>query len=177
MRYFYDRINCYQAFEYLHEKYRNQVFDELEVKDKPQDYFYDKKVFEWVQSVMDNTPGEIVFKAARVYGDGTTTTSALRFIFPYEKIPAGSRVALVGAGIMGRHYYSQTMLNSYCDIVCWVENNNAGELSYISDYSMLEKCDYDYVLIAYLNPQLVQDVLSYLKSINCSCEKIIIGME
>ena len=176
MRYFYDRINRFNAFEYLHDKYRTYVFAEFEIKDKNRSYFYDRGVYLWAQSVIDNTAGEIAFNSARAYGSGNTTAS-LRFIFPYKKIPAGSRVALIGAGIIGRHYYAQAMLNSYCDIVCWIENNNVGCLSYISDYAVLEGLNYDYVLIAYVNPELISEAMENLKKINCNKNKIIFGME
>lgn len=173
MRYFYDKINRYQAFEYLHEKYRNEIFEALGARDKPEDYFYDGRVYIWLRAVIENSPGEIAFKTSRTYGS-ENTTSSLRFIFPYDKVPKGSRVAMIGAGLIGRHYYSQIMLNAYCDIVCWVENNNPAGLSYISDYSALEKKNYDYVVIAYAKPKLIEKALDYLKNIGFSNKKIII---
>lgn len=172
MRYFYDKLNSFESFEYLHNKYRDFVYKELSIINKDKDFFYDERYYLWIKSVIDNTAGEIAFKSARAYGSGNTT-STLRFMFPYEKVPSGSRVALIGAGIMGRHYYSQVMLNSYCDIVCWVENNNVGRFSYIKDYSILELENYDYAVIAYINEKLINDALEYLNKINFDKNKII----
>ena len=122
--------------------------------------------------MIENSPGEIAFKSARAYGSGSTT-SGLRFVFPYERIPQGTKVALIGAGIIGRHYYSQIMLSGYCDIVCWVETENQGGLSYISDYSALDNKKYDYAVIAYENPALLNNAKKYLYDIGINKEKII----
>lgn len=101
MRYFYDKIESYSVFEYLHNKYRDEVFEALGVKGKPAEYFYDDRSFMWCRQVLDNSAGEIAFKVARAYGS-EYTTGILRFQFPYEKIPRNSRIAIVGARLLKR---------------------------------------------------------------------------
>jgi len=172
MRYFYDRITRFEVFEYLHNKYQKFIFEEFKIKNRKKDFFYDARVYLWVKSVLDHTAGEIAFMAARTCGNGNTT-SPLRFAFPYEKVPAGSRIALIGAGIMGRHYYTQLILNSYCDVVCWVESNNVRKWSYISDYDALKEKNYDYAVIAYVNTELIKEAVQYLENIGIDSEKMI----
>ena len=174
MRYFYDRITDHAPFQYLHDKYRDRIFDELDIKGRSMDYFYDKRTFLWCKQVLDNSAGEIAFKSARAHGS-EMTTGILRFKFPFRQIPQGEKIAMIGAGIMGRHYYSQIMLSGYCDVVAWVEDKNPYCLSYIQDYDRLQNVDFGYVVIAYAQKKLIDKAISYLSSIGKSNIKIILG--
>lgn len=78
---------------------------------------------------------------------------------------------------MGRHYYSQLMLSGYCDVVCWAEQENPFRLSYISTLDDIKKCEFDYVVIAYMQQRLIDPVLSLLEFMGVKKDKIIIGGE
>lgn len=173
-RYFYDKITRYEAFAYLHNKYREEIFTELDMADAGKEYFYDSRVWLWVRQVMENTPGEILLKAARCHGSDATT-GILRFQFPYERIERESRIVLIGAGIMGRHYYSQLMLSGYCNVVCWAEQENPFGLKYISQLEDIRKCKFDYAVVAYIQPRLIEPALAILKDMGIEEEKIIMG--
>lgn len=174
MRYFYDQIEHYQSFQYLHDKYRNEVFEELDIVQQSSDNFYDERVYLWCRQVLTYSAGEIAFKAARAHGNDSTT-AILRFQFPYRKIPRECKIALVGAGIMGRHYYSQVMLSGYCDVIAWVEQENPFQLSYIKEFDTLRNCEFDYALIAYMQPRLINKAVAFLKNIGIPDKKIIFG--
>lgn len=173
-RYFYDKITKYEAFEYLHNKYKNEIFKEFDVYDASEDLFYDKRVWQWVRQVIEYSPGDMLLKAARSYG-ADTTTAIMRFGFPYDRVDRGSKIVIIGAGIMGRHYYSQLMLTGYCDVVCWVEQDNPYEYSYLKKIEDIRKNDFDYAVIAYMKPQLIELALDVLEDIGVSKERIIIG--
>lgn len=174
MRYFYDKINRFESFQYLHDKYCNEVFPALDIGVLTEKYFYDPRTYQWCRQVLDNSAGEIAFKAARAYG-GEMTTGILRFLFPYKQIPRDSRIVILGAGIMGRHYYAQLMLSGYCDVVLWVEQKNPFQLSYIQKFNTLETAKFDYAIVAYAQKQLVDYAVSFLKGLGMSDEKIITG--
>ena len=72
IRYCYDSIDEYEAYCYLHNKLKDEVFENLDISNKPEEYFYDPLAFKWVKQVENNTPGELAFKAARAHGGGTT---------------------------------------------------------------------------------------------------------
>lgn len=176
LRYFYDKITRYEPFAYLHNKYRQEIFEELDIADAPKEYFNDSRVWLWVRQVMDNSPGEILLKAARAYGSNTTT-GILRFQFPYDRIERESKIVLIGAGIMGRHFYSQLMLSDYCDVVCWAEQENPFGLKYISKLEDIRKCSFDYAVVAYVQPRLIEPALSILHDMGIEEDKIIMGGE
>ena len=174
LRYCYDRIGCYSAYEYLHNKCRETVFDLLDISGNTPDFFYDKRVYQWYRQVADNSAGELAFKSARAYGS-SNTTSVLRFKFPYDEIPRNSKLVIIGAGFMGRHYYSQILLSGHCDVVMFVENQNPFNLSYIKKYEELKSVEFDCVLIAYAQPQLINVAKEFLKSIGVPDDKIVLG--
>jgi len=174
MRYFYDRINRYEPFNYLHTKFRDEMFEKLDIRGAPRDYFYDERVWLWKEQVLSRSSGELLLDAARSYGS-SNTSGILRFQFPYERIPRESRIAILGAGIMGRHFYSQLMLSGYCDVVVWAEQENPFGLSYISTFDEVRDKEFDYALIAYIQPRLYEPALKLLDEMNFDKRKIIMG--
>lgn len=175
-RYFYDKITKFDTFEYLHNKLKNDIFLELDISDASQEIFNDRRVWMWTRQIIENSPGDMLLKAARGHG-GDATTAIMRFAFPYHLIERECRIVLIGAGIMGRHYYSQLMLSGYCDVVCWAEQENPFRLSYISTLDDIKKSEFDYAVIAYMQQRLIDPVLSLLESIGVKKDKIIIGGE
>ena len=176
LRYFYDKITSYESFSYLHNKYRDEIFKELDITDTKKEYFYDKRVWLWSRQVMANSSGEILLQAARSYGSDVTT-GILRFQFPYERIERESKIVLIGAGIMGRHYYSQLMLSGYCDVVCWAEQENPFDHKYISKLEEVRQYKFDYAVVAYVQQKLIEPALAILQDMKIPENKIIKGVE
>lgn len=174
MRYFYDKINRYESFEYLHNKLRQDIFAKLQLVDKPKDFFYHERSYMWCQQILRHTAGEVVFNAARAYGSDCTT-GILRFRFPYEHIKVGSNVVLWGARVMAQHYYAQSILSGYCHIVTCVSQENPFALPYVQPMQNILNLSFDYVLIAYAEDWLVNPAVKYLHNIGVPDEKIILG--
>lgn len=137
MREYFDKMTEYRTLQFLYNTYREKVFPMLEAKSLPEGYFYDSRIGAWYDMVRTCPLEEILFRVARGYG-GEMTTAILRFRVPFEEIQRGSRVALVGKGLVGRHWYAQLLLSDYCEVVCWV--NATDELP--------PDVTYDQVLIA-----------------------------
>ena len=131
MREYFDRMAEYGKLEFLYRKYREEIFPFLEAEDLPEGYFHDSRIWDWYHMVMTYSLGEILFMTARASG-GTMTTAPLRFQVPYHTIKKNSRVVLLGKGLTGRYWYSQMILSSYCDVVCWTdaEENIPADLDY-----------------------------------------------
>lgn len=49
--------------------------------------------------------------------------SKYRYLFPYEKVPAGSRILIYGAGVLGQEYLRQILITGYCDVVGFLDKN------------------------------------------------------
>jgi hypothetical protein len=83
IRWYYDVMNTFEAFEYLHNKLKDEVFAVLGLDSLQEDYFYDERLYKWLRMIFDNSAAEVAFKAAyklsRAYGPIPATTAILRF--------------------------------------------------------------------------------------------------
>jgi len=172
----YDEIGRYDSFAYLHDKLRSEIFADLEIDCQPADFFYDKRLYQWVRQVSGNTAGELAFQAARAFG-GNATTGILRFQFPYDRIPQGCRLALIGDDVVGRHYYAQMALNGYCDVVCWAGESNPFRLSSVKGLDALKETKFDYALIACVQPPQIDRAIAVLKKLGTPNKNIILASE
>lgn len=119
MREYFDKMTEYRTLKFLYDTYLETVFPMLGAESLPEGYFYDERIGAWYDMIRTCPLEEILFRAARGYG-GEMTTAILRFRAPYEEIRRGSRVALVGKGLVGRHWYAQFLLSGHCEVACWV---------------------------------------------------------
>ena len=76
------------------------------------------------------------------------------YVFPYEMIPYGAKVAIYGAGNVGNEYIRQILGNKYCDIVCVADKNYCNLVSckirLCAPYE-LQHFVFDYIVIAIEN--------------------------
>lgn len=175
IRYCYDMIDHYDAFSYLHEKLRSEVFQLLDISTCEKKNFDDWRTAQWVAQVCNHSAGELVFLAARGYGSVDSTTGILRFQFPYDRIPRNSRIALIGERLLGRNYFAQAVLSGYCDIALWAGRENPQGFSYIKEIEELSVSDFDYYLIAYSEPDKIHECEQMLEAIGVEKGKIIVG--
>jgi len=173
IRYIYDKIGTFEAYEFLHNKLRDEIFSALDISNQPKDFFHDFRMYQWQKQVSENSAGKLAFMAARALSCGNTTT-ALRFKIP-SSIPANSKIVIFGAGIMGRHFYSSIISSTHCDVVLWCGSEYLGKFSYIRDISEVNNVEFDFVLIAYTQPHLIKNAIDYLNSMGVPNEKIILG--
>lgn len=82
---------------------------------------------------------------------GETPRMGMEFMFPYHLFPEGSKVAVYGAGNVGRTITRQAMHDGYVQIAGLVDKNAGdredGELA-IAPVKSLKGMEYDYLLIA-----------------------------
>jgi glycosyltransferase involved in cell wall biosynthesis len=119
MRYFYDKVVSFKVFKYLHDKYKNEIFKQLDICKQPKEFFHDENSYLWYCLITENTAEETLFQALRQYG-GEYNTASLRFKFPCELIERGSKIILCGKNIVGRYYYAQILLSCHCEVVQWL---------------------------------------------------------
>ena len=85
------------------------------------------------------------------------------YLFPYEKIPARSRVILYGAAEVGVSYYNQIQSNHYCEISCWIDIRfeELKERGVVTP-EVISSTLYDYILIAVLSENQASSIAESL---------------
>lgn len=100
-----------------------------------------------------------------------------RYIFPFKRVPADSRIILYGAGNLGKIYHHQIMLSQFCNIAAWVDaaysKKKFIELG-VKEPQAIKNTEYDYVVIAIENRAVINHVKEVLLKMGVPEEKIIL---
>lgn len=105
------------------------------------------------------------------------------FLFPYDKIKAGSKIILYGMGKVGNVFFQQIMQSRYCDIIAWADrdpghnnNNNihTGENIPRITPNAIKKYNFDYIVIAIKNKIISHNILEQLYEEGIDEAKIIV---
>lgn len=100
-----------------------------------------------------------------------------RYLFPYKKIPGGSRIILYAAGNVGRAYYRQLQETNYCKIEAWVDQRSqevrGSGKAVVENPNVIFEREFDYVVIAIENPVVYEKVEGWLLENGISTEAII----
>lgn len=106
------------------------------------------------------------------YGD---IASVSEYMFPFQMVPAGSKIILWGAGKVGKIYHEQIDRLSYCTIVAWVDKNfqNYSKWGVQNIDIVNNEPDYDYIVVAIYSEAVKDAIVSWLKGRGISEERII----
>lgn len=120
-------------------------------------------------------PLEILMNSIRT-GSMAAEIANRRFLFPFQRVRAGSRIALYGAGLVGREYYDQLMLSEHCELVLWIDKN--AEQIHRDDYDIrgiheLHLVQWDYIVIALADLEIALAVWDDLLRMDVPKEKIV----
>lgn len=141
----------YQLYEELNKNLNFHLSFELQI-----DYFYMKSVL----------------LKKRVYGDKTDSD---KYLFPFDKIVAGSKIVLYGAGIVGQTYRKQIEQIEYCEIVAWVDKNYQNfSFNNVSAIEMIDDIQFDYLVIANIDKRSAVSIREDLIAMGIEEKKIIV---
>lgn len=99
-----------------------------------------------------------------------------QFLFPFEKVPANSRVIIYGAGRVGKAFVNQLKVSSFAQIAAWCDKNYRNYEG--TDYPVISLNDglikeYDYIVIAVNGEEMANEIRNELLGKNIPQEKII----
>ena len=107
----------------------------------------------------------------RGYGD-----VQLGCVFPFHRVPSGSKVILYAAGVMGWTYYEQIKDSKDYTLAAWVDRQYqkyADVSPVIQSVESIHALDYDYIVIAIEEERTALEIISSLKKAGVPEEKII----
>lgn len=97
-------------------------------------------------------------------------------VFPFHRVPMGSRVILYAAGVMGWTYYEQIKDSTDYVLAAWVDRQYqkyADVSPKIQSVETIHTLDYDYIVIAIEEEWTALQIISSLKEAGVPEEKII----
>lgn len=97
------------------------------------------------------------------------------FQFPYGQIPFRSRVAIYGAGMVGKAFYGQLKASRYANLVLWVDRNwkNIDAGFGIEAVERIGEAEYDYLIIAIDNERTAERIKETLIQMHVPENKIV----
>jgi glycosyltransferase involved in cell wall biosynthesis len=103
-----------------------------------------------------------------------------RYMFPFKRVPVGSRIILYGAGNLGKIYHHQVMLSQFCRIAAWVDaaysKEELRQLGVREPQAVKEE-KYDYIVIAIENRAVISHVEEALLEMGVPKERIVFANE
>ena len=101
-------------------------------------------------------------------------------LFPFERIPKGSRIVIYGYGDVGRQFLAQMNVSGFCKVVGIIDKNAKLLKRRGYDIQAIEKIvdmDYEYVIIANASKTIQREIKDGLESIGVPGHKIISVVE
>lgn len=99
-----------------------------------------------------------------------------RYLFPYEKVPAHSKILIYGAGTLGQDYLYQMLLTNYCEVVAMADKNYQQYPPMIVPVispDQIHTFSFDYVVIALRMAAAFQEIRRILEKEGVPKDKII----
>lgn len=134
----------------------------IDLSEVVEDEFFTLKSLEKVKNAI---------KRSKIFGDW-------EFRFPFQSVPYGSKIALYGAGNVGKTMYSIVTSTEYCNLTMWVDQNyqNCQKAGLpVEQPEMLSKCEADYILVAVEKEALFEEISEFIKKNDWGKGKIIVG--
>ena len=98
------------------------------------------------------------------------------YLFPYEKIPQGSRIVIYGAGDVGQHYLKQILITNYAKVIGFVDKNYDKYNNFVVPvYSPanVNELNFDFIVLALKREDYVYEITDRLVKLGVKRDKII----
>lgn len=131
---------------------------------------HESLIFQWqykFATLLDRAPAKMGFPLE---------AQNKKFVFPFLNLLDGKRIALYGAGRIGRNYVQQINRFDICELAVWVDENwqecqRAGEN--VSSVDTLRNIIFDYVIIAVFCESEAMGIRQKLQALGIPGEKIL----
>ena len=178
-----DNLHVYR--KYFDNGYTKQVGLDMLTKDD----FYDEEMFRDIECLCER--GTDAFMARMIhrvsdmysyyekyYRERQLVLTSTCEYFNIANIKEGEKIVLYGAGMRGRYLWKKINDNGKYKIVAWVDRKAEYEDMKVNDCCIKRPCeilnlDYDYVVIAIENVDVMQQIKSDLKKIGVNESKIV----
>lgn len=108
----------------------------------------------------------------RIYGDRKLRRE---YVFPFDKIPAKSKIIIYGAAEIGQLYHEQVCRINYCNVILWVDRNYSSyqHLGVKEIECIKHNNEYDFIVVAVGQKDIAKQVINDLELMGVESRKII----
>lgn len=104
--------------------------------------------------------------------------SAIPYVFPAKSIPVGCRLAIYGAGNVGKSYIRELKINHFASVVLWVDKRYESKPPYlgvkVDSIEELSEAEFDILLVAVASEAAAKEICEdVIKKTGISREKIV----
>lgn len=103
-----------EGFEKLYVALRTHIFKDFYLLDADPEDYYNPEEYEKCIYILFHTP-------VQYWMDRCQGSNGKQYLFPFQMIPKGSRIALYGGGQVGKAFFRQIEKSRYCDLAVWVD--------------------------------------------------------
>lgn len=158
----YEKDSFNKAYSYI----RKVTENKFHILNSDGELICDTKLFNLYQLVMREQPEQFLLTVLKDRDNSNEKNSGKGWIFPYEKIPKGSRIVIYGAGTVGYSYLKQLQATDYCSVVYVVDKNferyNRKQFP-VYPIDAIKEFDYEYILIAISDKNIQSQVKNTLR--------------
>ncbi|MFN2927372.1 hypothetical protein ACKX2L_10695 [Lachnospiraceae bacterium YH-ros2228] len=95
-------------------------------------------------------------------------------IYPFGEITSGKRIVIYGAGVFGEEIHDKfpqnLTLSGWVDKQADLYQSQGKQVSFVED---LKRMTFDYIVIAVINPEIVDEIEQELQDMHIPAEKIL----
>lgn len=155
-------------FERLYVALKTRIFKEFHIFDADSEDYYNSEDYKKCIYILFHSP-------IQYWMDRCQRQNDRQYLFPYQLIPKGSRIALYGAGKVGKSFFRQLQKSGYCELSAWVDRSvreTEGQMLSIPADMDWNGCDY--VVVAIEMEERAESVKKELhQKYGISCNKLI----
>ena len=181
IRYYYDIWNAWDKIEF---------FDQAEVERRSLRTFLQEESKK-LEAEIVNLPGHsyldnlaVVYphlstkekeELKKKYGAHLEAPGVEQYVFPFQALPKNAKIALYGAGLVGKIFSMQLQATRFCEVVLWVDNRwfSFDKAYHIQPVYRLLEADYEFVVIAIKDKRVAESIRKRLIAWGINNRKIV----
>lgn len=175
-----DTLTKWDSYQQFYDTLKNEYLKKFELEKYDKKFFYDESDFEKYKLICEYSAIQYLLTLKNtIKNQNTHFLEVIRqkqWKIPYDRLERGCKLAIYGAGEVGKDFYWQITQNEYCDISLWVDKKDIRIRDSgikISPIDTLKDGEYDYVLIAISDKEIAETVRQMLLSWNIDAARII----
>lgn len=163
--------NFSKVYNFLKEK----AFDELKINLFDKSFFYNSLYFDIKSNILKYDSEEFIYQEYLK----TVKNKGEIYEFPFNKLDGARKIAIYGAGVVGKSFFRQITSNNYYQLVAWfdIQYKKYQEIGLqVYDTNCIIEFEFDKIVIAIEDKKIADSVYNFIVNQGIMERKIIYGV-